>query len=163
MSPEIGCRDESEIRFTRQRASQAADRVFHAAFLPRAVGVAKERLNAEDLVKPVVLGKLVSVVEADGPKHCLWQFTEIAGDVLSRGNSFSIDRTVNYAEAGLPFVKNQQPLTGLGEHHKVGLPMAWRLATFDLRGPLGYRAALFDEAAGAAAQPSTTSYFLVTR
>lgn len=114
-------------------------------------------------MKPVVLGELVSVVEADGATDCLWQFTELTGDVSSRGNSFSIDRTVNYAEAGLSFVKNQQPLTGSGEHHKVGLPMAWRLATFDLRGALGNRATLFNNAAGAAAKPSTPSNFLVTR
>ena len=137
MSPEFGCRDELEVRFAGQRASKAADRVFHAAFLPRAVRVAEECLNAKDLVKPMVLGELVSVVEADGSEHRLRQFTEPTGDVSRRGNSFSTDRTVNDAEASLSFVKNQQSLISSGEHHKVGLPMTCRLATFDLSGSFG--------------------------
>ena len=163
MSPEFGCRDELEVGFAGQQASKAADRVFHATFLPRAVRVAEECLNAEGLVKSMVLGELVSVVEADGPEHRLRKFTEPTDDVLSRGNSFSADRTVNYAEASLSFVKNQQSLISSGEHHKVGLPMAWRLATFDLSGSLSDRAPLSNKAAGATAPPSTTAYFLVTR
>lgn len=163
MSPEFRCGDELKVGFAGQRASKAADRVFHAAFLPRAVRITEERLDAEGLVKPMVLGELVSVVEADGSEHRLRQFAEPTGDVLSRGNSFSTDRTVNYAEPSLSFVENQQSLIGSGEHHEVGLPMAWRFATFDLSGSLSDRAPLFNEAAGAAAPPSTTAYFLVTR
>lgn len=163
MSPYFGCRDELEVGFAGERASKAADRVFHAAFLPRAVRVAEERLDAEGLVKPMVLGELVSVVEADGPEHRLRQFTEPTGDVLSRGNSFSTDRTVNYGEPSLSFVKDQQSLIRSGEHHEVSLPMAWRLAIFDLSRSFGERAPLFNKAAGATAPPSTTAYFLVTR
>ena len=163
MPSKSGRGDEIEVRFSRQQASQAADRVFHATFLPRAVRIAEKGLNAEDLVKSVVLGEFVSVVEADGSTHCLRQFAELTSDGSSSGSSFSIDRTVNHAEAGLPFVENQQTLSTSGEQHKIGLPMARRLAAFGLSGSFGDRAPLFDEAAGAAAYSSTPSYFLVAR
>jgi hypothetical protein len=163
MPPKIGGRHAVEIRFAGQRASQAADRIFHAAFLPGAVRIAEERLYAESLVEPVMFSKLVSVVEADGPAHLLWQSAELTGDVLSSGDGFSIGWTMNNSETGFSFVKNQQSLTRSGEHHEVCLPMAWCPATFDLRGALGNRATLFNEAARATAQPSTSSNFLMTR
>ena len=151
MSPECGCRDEIKVSFAWQRASQAADGVFHAAFLPGTVGIAEEGLDAEGFVKPVVLSELVSVVEADGFAHRLWKFAEVTGDGPSGEDSFSIDRALNDAEAGLSFVQNKQPLAISGEQHEVGFPMARHLTAFDLRGSFGDRAPLFDEAGGAAA------------
>jgi len=146
-----GCRDEIEVRFTGKRASQAADRVFHAAFLPRAVRIAEEGLDAESFVKPVMLGELVSVIEADGLTHRLRKLVELAGDRPSRADSFSIDRALNHAESGLSLVENQHPLAASGEQHEVGFPMARRLAALDLGGTFGDRAPLFDEAGDAAA------------
>ena len=137
MSPECGCRDEIEVSFAWQRASQAADGVFHAAFLPGTVGIAEEGLDAEGFVKPVVLSELVSIVEADGFAHRLWKFGELAGDGPSGEDSFSIDRMLNHAEAGLPFVENQQPLATSGEQHEVGFPMARRLTALCLSGAFG--------------------------
>src|SRR6202165_2312041 len=115
------------------------------------MGIAEEGLDAEGLVKPVVLGELVSVVEADGFAHRLWKFAELAGDGPGGEDSFSIDRMLNHAEAGLSLVGHQQPLAASGEQHEVGLPMARRPAAFDLGGAFGDRAPLFDEAGGGGA------------
>jgi hypothetical protein len=115
------------------------------------VGIAEEGLDAEGFVKPVVLGELVSVVEADGFTHNLWKFAELAGDGPSGEDSFSIDRMLNHAETGLSLVENQQALATSGEQHEVGLPMARRPAAFGLGGSFGDRAPLSDEAGGAAA------------
>ena len=114
------------------------------------MGIAEEGLDAEGLVKPVMLGELVSVVEADGFAYRLWKFAELTGDGPSGEDSFSIDRLLNDAEAGLSFVQNKQPLAISGEQHEVGFPVARHLAAFDLGGPFGDRAPLFNEASGAA-------------
>ena len=118
------------------------------------MGIAEEGLDAEGLVKPVMLGELVSVVEADGFAHRLWKFAELTGDSPSGEDSFSIDRMLNHAEAGLSFVQNKHPLAISGEQHEVGFPVARHLAAFDLGGSFGDRAPLFDEAGGAAAWAS---------
>ena len=73
---EGGGRDEIEVSFAWQRASQAANGVLHAAFLPGAMGIADEGLDAEGFVKPVMLGEFVSVVEADGFAYRLWKLAE---------------------------------------------------------------------------------------
>ena len=107
------------------------------------MGIAEEGLDTEGFVKPVMLGELGSVVEADGFAHRLWKFAELTGDGPSGEDSFSIDRVLNHAEAGLSFVQNKQPLAISGEQHEVGFPVAWDLAAFDLGGPCGERAPLF--------------------
>jgi len=163
MPSKVGRHEEIEVRLARQPASQAADRVFHAAFLPGAVRITEEGLDVEDIVKPMVLGELVSIVEADSLAHRWWQFAELAGDGPSGGDGFSIGWTTNHVEAALSFVENHQSLTRSGEHHEVGLPMARRLAAVDLSRSFGDRAALFNEAGGAAAPSSAPSHFLVTR
>ena len=114
------------------------------------MGIAEEGLDAEGLVKPVMLGEFGSVVEADGFTHRLWKLAELTGDGASGEDSFPIDRVLNHAEAGLSFVENKQPLAISGEQHEVGFPVARHLAAFDLGGPFGDRAPLFDEAGGAA-------------
>ena len=121
-----------------------ADGVFHSAFLPRAMRIAEEGLDAEGFVKSVMFGELVSVVEADCLAHHLWKFAKLAAD-------FSIDWALNHAEAGFSFVESQQPLAAPGEQHEVGFPMTRRLAALDLGGTFGDRAPLFDEAGDAAA------------
>ena len=123
------------------------------------MGIAEEGLDAEGFVKPVVLGELVSVVEADGFTHRLWKFAELAGDGPSGEDGFSIARVLNLVEAGLSFVENQQPLAASGEQHEVGFPMARRPAAFDLGGSFGDRAPLFDEAGGAASWTVPPSSF----
>ena len=115
MPLESGCRDEVEVSFAGQRASQTPDGVFHAAFLPGTVGIAEEGLDAEDFVQPVMLGELGSVVEADGFAHRLWKFAELTSDSSGGEDSFSIDRMMNDAEAGFSFVENQQPLATSSE------------------------------------------------
>jgi hypothetical protein len=121
------------------------------------MGIAEEGLDAKDLVKPVMLGELGSVVEADGFAHRPWKFAELTGDGPSGEDSFSVDRLLNDAEAGLSFVENKQPLAISGEQHEVGFPMARCRAALDLGGSFGDRAPLFDEAGGAAAWASATS------
>ena len=121
------------------------------------MGIAEEGLDAEGFVKPVMLGELGSVVEADGFAHRLWKLAELTGDGPSGEDGFSIDRVLNDAEAGLPFVENKQPLAISGEQHEVGFPMARHLAAIDLGGPFGDRAPLFDEAGGATAWASAAS------
>ena len=148
--PEIGCRDKVEIDFARKEAAEPPDGVFYAAFLPRAMRITEEGLNAEAMVEPVMLGELISVVEADGFSYRLREPAELTGDGFGGERRFSIGRTVNDVEAGLSLVKNQQPLTAFGEQHEVGFPMAGCRATFDLGGPFGNRAPVFDEVAAAA-------------
>ena len=160
MPLERGCRDEIEVSFAGQQASQAPDGVFHATFLPRTVRIAEEGLDAEGLVKPVMLGELVSVVEADGFAYRLRKFAKLASDGPSSENGLSIDRVLNDVEAGLSFVENQQPLTASGEQHEVCFPVARRPTAFDLGGTFGDRAPLFDEAGGAASRTVTSSSFM---
>ena len=119
------------------------------------MGIAEEGLDAEGFVKPVMLGELGSVVEADGFAHRRWKFAELTGDGRSGADSFPIARAPNDAEAGLSFMQNQQSLAISGEQHEVGFPMARRPAAFDLGGAFGDRAPLFDEAGGAASWVSS--------
>jgi hypothetical protein len=118
------------------------------------MGIAEEGLDAEGLVKPVMLGELGSVVEADGFAHRLWKSAELTGDSRSGEDGFSIDRPLRDAEAGLSFVQDQQPLAISGEQHEVGFPVARHFTAFDLGGSFGDRAPLFDEAGRAAASAS---------
>src|SRR5258708_24054209 len=118
------------------------------------MGIAEEGLDAKASVKPVMLGELGSVVEADGFAHRLRKFAELTGDSPSGEDSFSIDRLLNDAEAGLSFVENKQPLAISREQHEVGFPMPPRPAVLDLSGSFGDRAPMFDEAGGAAAWAS---------
>jgi len=126
--------------------------------------IAEEGFDAEGFVKPVMFGELGSIVEADRLAHRLWKFAELTGDGSSGEDSFSIDRVLDDAEAGLSFVKNKQALAISGEQHEVGFPVAWCLAAFDLGGPLSDRAPLFDEACGAATwTPAASSSEFVAR
>ena len=77
--------------------------------------IAEEGLDAEGFVKPVMLGELGSVVEADGFAHRLRKLAELAGYGPSGKSGSSIERMLNDAEAGLPFVENKQPLATSGE------------------------------------------------
>src|ERR1700738_4713914 len=96
--------------------------------------IAEEGLDAEGLVKLVMLGELVSIVEADGFAYRLWELSELTSDGPGGEDSFSINRVLDDAEAGLSFVENQQPLAASGEQHEVGFPMARRPTAFDLGG-----------------------------
>ena len=113
--------------------------------------IAEEGLDVEGFVKPVMLGELVSVVEADGFAYRLRKFSELTSDGPGGEDGFSIDWALNDAEAGLSFVENQQPLAAPGEQHEVGFPMTRRLAAFDFGGTFGDRAPLFDKAGDATA------------
>src|SRR5260370_12638592 len=104
------------------------------------MGIAEEGLDAEGFVKPVMLGELGSVVEADGFAHLLWKLGELAGDGPSGKRGFSIERMLNDSEAGVPFVENKQPLAISGEQHEVGCPLARHPAAFAPSGRLGDRA-----------------------
>lgn len=164
MSLESGRRDEIEVCFAGQPAPQASDGVFHSAFLPRTMGIAEEGLDAKGFVKPVMLGELVSVVEANGLAYRLRKFAELTSDSPGGEDSFSIDRTLNDAEAGFAFMENQQPLATSGEQHEVGFPMTRHPAPFDLGRAFGNRSPLFDEAGGAATRaPVTPSCSFMTR
>src|ERR1700704_320278 len=88
------------------------------------MGIAEESLDAEGFVKPVMLGELISVIEADGFAYRLWKFTELTSDGPGGEDSFSIDRVPNHAEAGLSFVENQQPLATSGEQLEAAIPPA---------------------------------------
>ena len=114
------------------------------------MGITEEGLDAESFVKPVVLGELVSVVEADGFTHRPWKSAELSGDGPSGEDSFPVKWMLNHAEAGLSLVENQQPLATSGEQHEVGFPMARRLAACGLGRSFDDRAPLFDKAGGAA-------------
>src|ERR1700693_3758819 len=116
------------------------------------MGIAEEGLDAEGFVKPVMLGELGSVVEADGFAHRLWKPAELAGDGPSSKNGFSIERMLNDAEAGLPFMENKQPLAISGEQHEVGFPVTRRRAAFGFSGSFGDRTPLLDEAGGTPAR-----------
>src|ERR1700709_1160185 len=98
------------------------------------MGIAEEGLDAEGSVKPVMLGELGSVVEADGFTHRLWKVAELTGDGPGGADSLPSARAPHDAEAGLPFMQNQQSLAISGEQHEVGFPVAGHLAAFDLGG-----------------------------
>ena len=85
-------------------------------------------------MKPVMLGELGSVVEADGLTHRLWKLAELTGDGPSGEDCFSIDRMLNHAEAGLSFVA--ATLANRANSMKSVFPVAWDLAAFDLGGPV---------------------------
>jgi hypothetical protein len=119
MAVKGGCGDEVEVGFAGRRASQPPDGVFDAAFLPGTMGIAEEGLDAEGFVEPVMLGKFVSVVEADGLAYLRWKLAELTSDGAGGEDSFSIEGTLDDAEAGLSFVKNQQSLASLGEQHEA--------------------------------------------
>ena len=121
------------------------------------MGIAEECLDTEGFMKPVMLGELSSVVEADGFTHRLWKFAELTGNGSSGEDGFPIDRMQNDAEAGLPLVENQQPLAISGEQHEVGFPMARHTTAFDLGGSFSDREPLFDEAGRAAAWASAAA------
>src|SRR5580693_1203857 len=57
--------------------------------------IAEEGLDAEGFVKPVMLGELGSVVEADGFAHRLGKLAELASDGPSGEYSLSIDWVLN--------------------------------------------------------------------
>src|SRR5271170_5742459 len=104
------------------------------------MGIAEEGFDAECFVKPVMLGELSSVVEADGFSHLRWKLAELTTDGPGGGNSFSIDRVPNDVEAGLSFVENEQPLAVSREQHEVGFPPgASRLSTSTGRSSIGRR------------------------
>ena len=123
------------------------------------MGIAEEGLDADGLVKSMMFGELVSIIEADGFAYRLWKFAELTSDGPGGEDSFSIDWVLNDAEAGLSFVENQQPLAASGEQHEVGFPMARRSTAFDLGGTFGDRTPLFDEAGGAASWAVPSSSF----
>ena len=81
--------------------------------------IAEEGMDAEGLVKIVMLGELVSVVEADGFAYRLWELNELTSDGPGGEDSYTIDRVLDDAEAGLSFAENQQPLAASGEQHEV--------------------------------------------
>ena len=114
------------------------------------MGIAEEGLEAQGLVKPVVLGELVSVVEADGFAYRLWEFAELTSDGPGGEDSFSINRVLDDAEAGLSFVENEQKSAS----QWPGVP---RLSTS--AGRSGDRTPLFDEAGGAASWTVPSSSF----
>src|SRR5438045_1314087 len=59
-----GC-DGGQIGLARQLPAQPPDRVLNAALLPRRIGIAEVRLDAEGLTQSVVMGELCPVVEGD--------------------------------------------------------------------------------------------------
>ena len=61
------------------------------------MGVTKNGLDANGVVKPVMLGELSSDVEADGSTQSLWKFAELTGDGPS-GHDSSIERVQHDAE-----------------------------------------------------------------
>src|SRR4051812_24832198 len=117
------------------------------------MGIAEEGLDAECFVKPVMFGEFGAVVEADGSAHRLRQLAQLAGDRVGGEDRFSIDWMVDDAEAGLPFVEDEQPLAISGEKHEIGFPVTWNAAIVDLDGAFGDGAPLFDETGGTARSP----------
>ena len=126
------------------------------------MGIAEEGLDAEGVVKPVMLGELGSVVEADGFTDRLWKLAKLTGDGPSGEDSFPIEWMQHDAEASLSLVENQQSLAISREQHEVGFPMTRRPAAFDLGGSFIDRAPLFNEAGRAAAwaSPAPSSEFM---
>src|SRR5258708_6838274 len=76
-----------EIRLAREPATQPADRVLDATFLPGRVRVAEERLNAKRLAKRMVQSEFGAVVESDGSTQGLWQRGQQLPDGLGHGGS----------------------------------------------------------------------------
>jgi len=118
------------------------------------MGIAKEGLDPEGSMQPVVLGELGSVVKADGFAHRLRKLSQLTSDGPRGEDGLSIDRLPRDAEAGVSFVEKEQPLAISGEQHEVGFPMPRHGAAFNLGGSFADRASVFDEAGRTAAWTS---------
>jgi hypothetical protein len=145
-----------QVGFAGDEAAQTADGVLDAAFLPRCMGVAEERLHQEAL-QGKMSGELGAVVEGDGTtqrlRYDFEQAHEMAGD---SGCALAFDGDREQQARGA-LVDGQDGLTVFGEHHQVGFPMSWRAAIGGLGGAYCQGNTAFDEARGAAAALATTT------
>src|SRR5712664_2402918 len=76
---EIVRRESVEIGLARQEASESANGVFDAAFLPRGMRRAEEGRQSGPLVQAIVLGELGAIVEGQGAAKALGQGPEQFG------------------------------------------------------------------------------------
>lgn len=84
-----------EVGGSGEEASDPTDDVFHAAFLPRGVGVAEEGFDGQT----VVLGELGPVVEGEGSLSGLGEWPQQLGDEIGGGLSLSIGGADDDGEA----------------------------------------------------------------
>ena len=121
--------------------------------------IAKEGLDLERLMQPVMLGEFGSVIEADGLSHRLGKPLELSSDGSCGENGRSIGGSANDVEAGLTLVKEEQALAISCEQHEVSFPMPRCGAIFDLGRSIADRAAMLDKAGGTAAWTSAAPSF----
>lgn len=111
-----------EVGFAWQEAAEPADGVFDAAFLPGAVRVTEERLDAELFSEAVMSCELGAVIEGDALSEPGWQPAEHLGQRAGGGVGSAVWRAGDEGKAGLTFVRDEDGLPTAGEQHEVGLP-----------------------------------------
>ena len=116
--------DGIEIGFAGEIASQPADGVFDAAFLPWRPHVAEEGLNIDLGCEFIMEGKLRTIVESDGAPHGGRQGRQHIYQMACGAVGFSILRPMDDGEPGGPFMGDQDGLAPLGKKHEIGFPMA---------------------------------------
>ena len=130
---------QSEIGFAGQGPSHAADGVFDAALLPRAMGIAEEGLHAELGVELMVEGELGAVIEGDGLAQPIGQRLEPSEELVNGWLGGFARLLGEQEDAGFALMGHQDGLPIGGEEHQIGLPMTGRTAVLGALGSLGDR------------------------
>ena len=137
--------DGVEIGLSRQGPSHAADGVFDAAFLPGAMGVAEEGLDAKTGVEAMMFGELGSVVEGDGAAKFRRQGLEPGQQLAGRGIGGLAGVAGEEKEAGGALAGDQEGLSGRREEHEIGFPVAGDATMLNRLGALNDGNTMLDE------------------
>jgi hypothetical protein len=142
--------EDSQVGLAGDEAAHPADGVFDASLLPGRVRIAEEGFDGE-VVQRQMAGELGAVVEGHGLPQALWQGGEEADEMAGDATGNLAGETDAKQKARGTLVHGQDGLAVLGEHHQVGLPMAWDAAIGGLNGPIYQGNTAFNEACGATA------------
>ena len=148
MNPLVG--QGRQVGFTGQGATQAADGVLDAAFLPGGVKVTEEGLNAEGM-EAMMRGELRPIVEGDGLAAVRGHRGEEVGEGVGDGGGGFARGAHGEEKAGGAFVESEDGLAVGAEEHQIGFPMAGSLAVGGHGGALGEGAAVSHQGGGTAA------------
>jgi hypothetical protein len=147
---EARLRQGGEIGLSRNEASQAADGVLDAAFLPGRVRVAEEGLDREP-VQPSMPGELGAVVEGDRAAQAGRQRGEDRAEVARDTGGLLVRWPHRDQQARLPLVHGEHGVAVASEQHEVGFPVARGLAVGSVGRAFGDWNPAVNEACGATA------------
>src|SRR3546814_8827862 len=117
-----------EAGFSGEVSTEATDGVFDAAFLPWGVRIAEEGLDSELPFDAVMAGKFGAIVEGDRPSQRRGHWLEQLDDGV--GDGIGLEAVLGHGdgEPRVAFMCEEDRLSGGGEEHGIGLPMACLLA-----------------------------------